>query len=435
VAASRTPPGPHGKEARAAISALRDDAPGVHATLARRYGDLVRLRVGLGDQYLVSGPAHAREVLVSRDAAFTRGPAYDDLQLVLGAQGLLTTEGDAHRRDRALVRPFLVGDRLHKYVPAITTAIRATTDRWSDGQQLDAFRELGVLTVAIVGAALLGVSLDASAIDGIRGSLLTGGDMFDPARSAPAVRRTAGFRRARSGLHSAAEDIMSVRRHREEAGDDLLGRLLAESDRNEAWVSDHVLTFLQAGSEPPAAGLTWTLDLLARHPEVQDEIHTELRDVLGDRPPTTDDLPRLPQLEKALTESMRLRPPVWAIPRRPIEDVELGRFLVPRGSHVVVSVFAMHHDPQWFDEPERYLPHRWDPGAKSDRPVHCFLPFGAGSRRCIGSGFASMAMMLVLATVLRDWQVTPVSAQPSGYGVRINLQPQGELPLVFTRRR
>jgi cytochrome P450 len=432
---SQRPPGPSGSQARDVIVELRRDAASAHVRLARRYGDLVRLRLGLSEQYLVTGPRYAGEVLVARESAFARGAAYEHVQHLIGREGLTTIEGERHRRERALVWPYFSGARLRAYAPAITACARDLVSAWGHEQRLDVLGQMYSLTAAILGATLLGVSIDDTAVRRIREGLNAGMDMFDLSSSPAAVRRTARFREAQTAFRSVADDVISARRRRGDGHDDVLGLLLSTGDRerSESWVRDHVRTFIQAGSEATAPALTWTLDLLARHPEIQATLHAEAGRVIGDGMPRIEDLRRLRVLRKAIVESMRVRPAAWSIQRRAARDVRLGPYLIPAGSPVVVSPYALHHDPRWFPDPDEYRPDRWERG--TDLPAFSFLPFGAGRRRCLGAGLASLTLVLVLATIVRDWEVGAPSPHPLAHRPRFNLQPSGEVPLTFARRR
>ncbi|HEY6567900.1 MAG TPA: cytochrome P450, partial [Actinomycetota bacterium] len=214
--------------------------------------------------------------------------------------------------------------------------------------------------------------------------------------------------------------LIEQRRERGIEGDDLLSLLLAAQEDGEGMsdrqVHDEALTLFLAGHETTSNALTWTLWFLARHPEADARLHAELDGVLDAREPTTADLPHLPFTTAVLSESLRLRPPAWAIGRQAVVDHDLGGVVLPEGSVAVVSPWLLHHDERWWPEPNSFRPERWlDPDP--DRPRHAYLPFGGGPRMCIGEGFAWMEAGLVLATLARRWRF---SLEP---GARVEMQP------------
>jgi cytochrome P450 len=199
-------------------------------------------------------------------------------------------------------------------------------------------------------------------------------------------------------------------------------------------VRDEAMTLFLAGHETTAVALTWTWYLLSGHPEVEAKLHAELEEVLGGRSPTPDDIPRLPYAQMVLQESMRVRPPAWAIGRRALADHPVNGYVIPAGAVVVVSPYLVHHDPRWWPEPEAFRPERW---AEEDdaRPRHAYFPFGAGPRMCIGEPFAGMEAILVLATLARRWRLRLVPGQSIEPRPLVTLRPKGPVLMTLERRR
>jgi len=177
------------------------------------------------------------------------------------------------------------------------------------------------------------------------------------------------------------------------------------------------MTLFLAGHETTSNALTWTWYLLSQHADVEAKLHAELDEVLGGRPPTVADVPRLRLTEMILTESMRLLPPAWAIGRRALVDHEAGSYAVPAGSIVIVSPYLVHHDPRWYEHPEAFVPARWRDEERAGRSRNAYLQFGAGPRMCVGEHFARLEGVLVLATIAQRWRLDHVP------GHRVELQP------------
>jgi cytochrome P450 len=155
---------------------------------------------------------------------------------------------------------------------------------------------------------------------------------------------------------------------------------------------------------------------------------------LGGRLPSGDDLPRLPFASMVLAEALRLHPPLWFLSRRATEDYEVGGYVVPAGSIVVMSQYVTHHDPRFFPDPFRFDPDRWTEEARSARPDFSYFPFGGGKRRCIGEGFAWAEGALILAAFAQWWRFSPASTQPVGMLPGLVLRPDANLRLRVERR-
>jgi cytochrome P450 len=253
----------------------------------------------------------------------------------------------------------------------------------------------------------------------------------------------ANIRRGRAALRLDAVlyDIIRERRENRETGDDLLGVLIRACDEDDGrgmtdrQVRDEAFTLFVAGHDTTALTLTWGLYLLARHPETARALEKELDEVLAGRLPAVEDLPRLRFTDCVAREVMRLYPSAYAIGRQAIAPCEVGGYPVPAGGTVLMSQWALHRDPRWYDEPERFIPERWADGLERRLPKYAYFPFGGGPRVCVGNHFAMMEAVLVLATIARRWRVAVQAGEPA---VRpkpmITLRPAGPVRLIVRRR-
>jgi cytochrome P450 len=195
------------------------------------------------------------------------------------------------------------------------------------------------------------------------------------------------------------------------------------------------MTIFLAGHETTANALTWTWYLLSQHPAVEARLHEELDEVFaGDRVPEAEDAPRLPYTEMILAEAMRLYPPAWAIGRLSLKDEEIGGYLIPARSLVLLSPYTMHRDERYFPEPTRFDPERWTPEAREARPAYSYFPFGGGQRRCIGEGFAWMEGILLIATLARKWRMRLVPHHPVETNPVITLRPKHGMRMAVEKR-
>jgi cytochrome P450 len=215
--------------------------------------------------------------------------------------------------------------------------------------------------------------------------------------------------------------------------------LLAAHDEDGSQMSDRqlrdeVMTLFLAGHETTALTLSWAWYLLAQNPEAETKFHAELDEVLGDRPPTVADLPRLKYTEQIAKESMRLYPPAYGLGREAIEGFTLGDYYVPAKSQVFMFQWAVQRDPRFYSEPNLFLPERWTEQFTASLPKYAYFPFGGGPRACIGNYFAMMEVVLLLATIGRTFRFAlseehSVSLLPS-----MSLRPRDGIHVIATRR-
>ncbi|XP_053335497.1 cytochrome P450 4V2 isoform X2 [Clarias gariepinus] len=189
-------------------------------------------------------------------------------------------------------------------------------------------------------------------------------------------------------------------------------------------IREEVDTFMFEGHDTTAAGMNWAIHLLGAHPDIQRKVQQELDEVFGesDRPISTEDLKKLRYLECVIKEALRIFPSVPFFARSICEDTKINGYNVPKGVNVIILAYALHRDPRFFPEPEEFRPERFLPENTSGRNPYCYIPFSAGLRNCIGQRFALMEEKVILASILRSFDV--VSRQK-----RDELKPLGELVL------
>jgi cytochrome P450 len=199
-------------------------------------------------------------------------------------------------------------------------------------------------------------------------------------------------------------------------------------------VRDEALIFLLAGHETTSSALTFTLQLLGRHPDEQQRVADELADVLGSRRPTVGDLPALRRTAMVLKEAMRLYPPVYALARHAEREDEIGGHRIPPGSLLVVSQWATHRHPRFWDDPETFNPDRFTPAQEAARHRYAYFPFGGGPRACIGSHFAMQEAQIALVVLLQRYRIraplAPVPLDTTG----ITLRPKHAVPIELAPR-
>ncbi|HEX5708983.1 MAG TPA: cytochrome P450 [Pyrinomonadaceae bacterium] len=441
-------PGPRKFLPGAHLYSFRREPLGFLARLARDYGDVAHFKMGPQRVFLLNHPDLVRDVLVTHHERFHKGRALQRSKRLLG-EGLLTSEGEHHRRQKRLALPAFHKQRISAYGAVMAECAERASARWRDGEERDASEEMMRLTLAIVGKTLFDadVESDADEVGEALGEvmalfnylLLPYTELLEKL-PLPQTRR---FLRARERLDRVVYRIIEERRRgvAEDRGDLLSTLMLAvdeEGDRqgmtNEQ-LRDEMMTLFLAGHETTANLLAWTWYLLSKHPDVEARLHAELDEVLaGGRLPEAEDAARLRYTEMVLAEVMRLYPPAWAVGRLAVEEHEACGYLIPRGSLVLLSQYAMHRDARYFPDPERFDPERWTPEAKQARPQFSYFPFGGGPRRCIGEGFAWMEATLVLAALARRWRMRLVAGHPVELRPMITLRPKHGMRMTLERR-
>ena len=439
------PPGPKTWIPGAHLRALQYRPIPFLRQLADDYGDAAQFRVGPQPIFFFRHPDQVRDVLIARHSSFIKGLALQRTKVVLG-EGLLTSEGELHKRQRRLAQPAFHRDRIQRYGEVMVEKAVDARERWRDGEEIDVAHEMMRLTLAVVAQTLFDADVENEAEE--IGAALTELILMFPLLVhplstliirfpiLPQVRR---FRRALARLDKTIYAIIEERRRTNVDRGDLLSMLIVATDpegdgggMTDLQLRDETMTLFLAGHETTANALAWTWYQLARNEHVERELHRELDSVLGGRPPRPDDYPRLPYTEMVLAESMRLYPPAWGVGRFATEAVRIGEWDVPARGLVLVSQAVTHRDPRFWPDPDRFDPLRFTAEAKAARPKMAYFPFGAGPRICIGEGFAWMEGVLLLATLAQRWRFLRGSdVEPNAL---ITLRPKTPMRMRVERR-
>ncbi len=431
--------------------------PGIieHLRLAAKVNDLAWLLERIHDGFgpvvdvgyripirvvYVNGPEANRYILSDHPENFLWGEALKLLKVVTGPTALVLSDGDEHRRRRRLVQPAFGVKRIDAQLSMVTDEIDRVIDSWSPGRRLDAFGELRAAIRRVAVRALFGEEMGHLA-DEI-------GELLEPAiayASRTPVSRVdldlpfLPYRRA-VRARKAVDDIVlgEIRRRRAEGIDadahpDTLSALLVaaegidgtESPLTDAEICDQVRSIIAAGYDTTSSASAWIVHALGSNPAEFDALRTQVRDTIGDRPPTVDDLRSMPLVDGVVRETLRLWPPGVASGRIAIDDFDLHGHTISGGSIVMYSPYISHRLPEVWGDPLVFRPERWRDG----EPVpYSFVPFGGGYRKCIG--FALATLELQVLTVRLAQRVTWELENPGVRGAGIaNFAPKGGLPI------
>jgi cytochrome P450 len=200
---------------------------------------------------------------------------------------------------------------------------------------------------------------------------------------------------------------------------------------NDQQVRGEVMTLLLAGHETTANTLAWTWYLLSQSPHIEHRLHAELKEVLGGRLPTVEDLPELKYTRMVIEEALRLYPSAPIISRKAITADELQGYPIAANSMIMISPYAVHRHPALWEEPERFDPERFTPERSAARPAYAYFPFGGGPRVCIGNHFAMMEAQLVLSTVAQRYRLRLIPGHPVEPQMVVTLRPRSGLPMTI----
>ena len=424
---------------------------------AERFGDLVHLRAAGRHVFQANHPDLVHEMLITDARYHHRGLVMQKAQFVLG-QGLLSSEDPHHMRQRRLAQPAFHRDRIAGYGQAIGSYAGQLTAAWRDGEVRDLHEDMQLLSLRVVGKTLFNSELEA---DNRRiGDSIEAFMAFLPLAFLPASELLVKLplpmmnriRQSRRELDALIFRLIAERRADGEDRGDLLSMLMAARDTeggtgsmSDEQVRDECVTALLAGNETTANGLSFALWLIAQHAEVQSRLQAEASAVLSaaqrtGNEATAADYPLLPYARACFAEAMRLYPPVWTIARTAAVEYQWRGYVVPRGSILLAPQWVLHRDGRFFSnpatfEPERFLDQSASPEAVA-RPKFAYFPFAAGSRQCIGEGLAWMEGVLILATIARDWTLSPLPGAPPSLRLdpKVTLRPKDGIALMLNRR-
>ena len=380
LASARLAPGP--VRGRFLVGSLLDaqQAPlPFYRSAWRQYGDTVRFPYGINKEWhFVGHPDDVERVLVTNWRNYPKGFFFNNRLKSLTGDGLVTNEGESWLRQRRLAQPAFHRERVAAFAFYITGATAEMLRQWEEkgDKPFDVTTEMMGLTLQIVGLALFGADLQSRAAD-VYQSLTYALEhvhfrFFHPF-SAPEgmpTPRNRRFQRAKSTLEQVALEIITRRRAAPAAAPpqhDLLAMLLEARDEetgegmSDRQLLDEVITIMFTGHETTAVVLSWAWHLLAQHAEIRERLQNEVDTVLNGRPPALDDLPRLSYTKMVVEETLRLFPPVWAIPRQAKDADVLGGYRVAAGSSIVLLPYLTHRHPEFWPQPEKFDPERFAP--------------------------------------------------------------------------
>lgn len=446
---STEPPGPKGVPVIGNSGQYARDPFGFITACAEAYGDVVHFDLGPIDTYMITNPADIERVLVTDDAKYTKPKFQDDAIGDLLGQGLLLSEGETWRKQRELAQPAFLMSRLSELSDLMVDYTEEMLDGWEGNDEVNVHLEMARLTVKIIVEAMFGSTIDDERVRTVQENLEPLGSRFEPNPFRFAIpdwaptRENREYKKALSTIEDIVWDLIDERegtQYGDGGGDepmDLLSILLrarARGEQTDENLRDEMVTMLLAGHDTTALTLTYTWYLLSQHPEVEQRVHAELDSLLGGDRPTFADVRQMEYTEAVLNEAMRLYPPVYTIFREPQVDVRLGGYRIPAGSAVMLSQWAVHRSPRYWDSPLEFDPDRWLDERADTRHRFAYFPFGGGPRFCIGKQLSMLEARLIMGTVCQQYRLEYARDEPFELRGSLTMHPRQLMEMRLVER-
>jgi cytochrome P450 len=438
------PPGPAGFSLTRTKRFMRDPLS-LLLELHREHGPIFSVRVFHMRPIFMLGPEANQFITVSgADHFHWRESSFGDLIPLLG-DGLLTIDEAYHDRARAVMMPAFHHRQIEIAVETMASEIDAALERWRPGQVVDVYAWTRNLAMRIAMRALFGLDPDEAG----RGA--EAADQFERALAFygtdPWVRMQRGpftywsrMQKAIKALDAIVYD--EIRRRRRGLGrqDDILGLLIEARDEDgvgltDREVRDQVMTLLFAGHDTTTSTVSFLLYELSGAPEWWDRLAAERDRIAPEGAPTLNQLAKeMPDLEMVMDETLRLYPPAWIGPRRVMREFEFDGHHVPQGAYVSYCSWASHRIPEVFPDPHAFIPERFERSRKAALPRGAYVPFGGGSRICIGKRFGQTEVKLIASSIASRFRLDPVPDYELEIRQMPTLSPRHGLPMAISAR-
>lgn len=396
--------------------------------------------------YFLNTPQLASEMVVSHAVDVERSTLDRGNLVPLVGESVLTVVEPSHRRQRKLLAPAFNHKRVMAYGETMAAIAERQQQSWEDGAEVELHEAMVQMTLEVVAQALFGASIDRyftqffRAMNEIASLITVSSSMGLHAPRSWPTPSNLRFRRALRQVDAILFAIIQQRRGSAEDRGDFLSMLLETRDpdtgqgMDDQQIRDEAMTIFMAGHETTANALSWTWDLLMRHPDVYERLADETSATLNGRSPTVADLPALPYVGQVFKEAMRLYPPVWFMDRQVLHPLEMGGYHFSVGTLLVISPYTLHRMPEYFPDPERFDPERFAPDKEDALPRMAYMPFGDGPRVCLGNHFAQLEGQLILATLAQRVRFVPLSTAKVPVYPVVTLRPGGLIRARVQRR-
>jgi len=420
--------------------------------LWHRYGDLARLQVGSNTIFLVVHPDNVRRINVTQRDTYDKRASYEGVRQLLLGDGLLGGTGALWQRQRRLMAPFFTPRAVETYLPLIVEDGAWFRERWNEtarrGQPIDMLAEMSTLTASIILKTMFSME-DPDAITTLKGAVETmigfvSGRQMSPLHTPLWMPTSANraYHTARARVHVYIQAVIAQRRvlPAESWPDDLLSRLMQARDEetgepmSDTLLRDESITIFFAGHETTARTLAFLWHALAEHPAVAARLHAEIDTVLGDTAPTIQHLKQLPYTLQVIKETLRLFPAAPIYVRDAVAADVIDGYPVPIGARMMLSPYLTHRHPDFWPDPLRFDPDRWQEAQEAARHPFAYHPFAGGQRVCIGNNFSLFETHLLVAMLARHFAPQKLPGHTPQWWMQGTLGSRNGLPMIVTQR-
>ncbi|WPB58962.1 cytochrome P450 [Xylophilus sp. GOD-11R] len=389
-----------------------------------------------GNALFINDPDDIRRVLLTQRANYVKGAGLERVRMLLG-NGLIVSDGEHWARQRPMIQPAFLGNATRAFAPLIQSVNEALLARWAkkatSGEVIDITHELSAVALDIVLRALFSVDFD-------RLIESEGKSPFD--FLADESERDLQFAVRFRGLTRFVRAIIEARRTEGRVESDWLSMMMQARDKAsgepmaDRALLDESMTMIVAGHETTGSTLNWAWYLISQHPEVERELH---RAIAGTAVPATaaaegGEPDGGSYVERVLQEALRLYPPVWLFSRRAVKEDVLGGHEVMPGTDIFISPYLLHRSAEHWQNPDDFMPERFEPASAQGRHRFAYLPFSAGPRFCVGAGFAMAEMAMHMSMVASRFRMEYLGDGPAQPEFQINLRTRHPILMRLVAR-
>ena len=417
------------------------------------YGDFMKIETSRGPHYVLFHPSYFDQVLVEDFERYGKGAIQEDIfEPITGSNSLLLSSGDEWHERREMMQPAFRREQVTTYVDTMASYTEDHIQNWVEEETIAIDEEMTRLSLAILGQTLFGED-----IRNRDGPIREAGEAIADKTDGSSINfylpdwlPTPTNRKFDAAIERFDRELEQLIKEREETlqesspsnlGNDLLTKFVQIRHREEgevmdtATIRDNLKGLVLGGRDTAALALTYTLYLLAQHPTIADRVYQECEEVVGDDQPSIETLSKLDYTESVIKEALRLNPPVYGLFREPEAPTKIDGYDIPEDATVILPVFAVQRDERWYENPDAFDPDRWrgESDVEAGNPNFAYCPFGGGPNVCIGETFAKAEIKTALATILREWELRPVTEEFER-AIAITAQPQDELLVEVVER-
>jgi cytochrome P450 len=416
-----------------------------------QYDGIFRIRTArfIEQIVIVTKPDYVKHILQDNNKNYQKSFGYKIMKLLVG-NGLLTSEGDFWRRQRRLAQPGFHRERLASFNQIMVDEINELLKAWNqlpDGTEVNISKAMMEVTLKIVCKALFSTDVD-DVTDTVSREFYVANEslikrIIDPVKIPLWIPTPHNLKedQAYKAIQGIVQQLIEKRRKSSERHDDLLAMLMEAKDEDTGemmdneQLKDEVVTLFLAGHETTAVALTWLFHCLDENREVEVKLLEEARNVLNGKDPELDDMRRLEYTRMVIDETMRLYPPAWIIGRNALEEDVIDGYRIPQNINTLIPVYQIHRNPEYWDEPLKFIPERFTKEKLKSYHKFVYFPFGGGPRLCIGNNFALMEMQLLVPMVVQQYQLRKPANFKFKQDPLITMRPNPDMMMQIFKRK